>query len=136
MKQLIGKMKSQQPFIFILILSHLMSCTHWKALNKPYKEQLEKEKPKTIEVESIYGRKIKLKNPHLDGNNLLGIYERDDPITFQIKSDTIRVSMDEIKQIKKETVNPIVVAGLTTILVVMYIIGPDLIWAISFELNR
>jgi len=129
-------MKSQQPFIIILILAHLINCTNWKIVKKPYAEQIENEKPENIEVESIYGRKIKLKNPHFVGNNLCGIYERDDPITFGIKSDTIFVSMDEIKQIKKETVNPIVVAGLTTVLVGMYIIGPDLIWAIAFELNR
>ena len=115
---------------------HLVGCTHWKVLKEPYHEQIKKDNPKRIQVESVYGRKIILKNPNIVGDSLLAIYERNDPITFQMKSDTICVSMFEIKQIKKETVNPFVVAGLTAVLVGMYISGPDLIWAIVFVLGR
>ena len=136
MKTILDNMKWQKPFLVLLISTYLMSCTHWKVLKEPYREQIEKDKPNVIKVESVYGRKIILKNPNIVGDSLLAIYERNDPMTFQIKSDTIYVSMDEIRQIKKETVNPIVVAGLVGVLVGMYISGPNLIWAIRFGLSR
>jgi hypothetical protein len=75
-------------------------------LKQPYPEQIEKEKPEIIEVESVYGRKIILKSPNIVGDSLLGIYERNDPVADQSRSDTIYVATDEIKQIKIETVNP------------------------------
>ena len=123
MRKSLNHMKWQKSFIVILIFTHLMSCTYWKALKKPYAEQIEKEKPKSIEVQSIYGRKIILNHPNIVGDSLWAIYDRNDPITYQTRSDTICVSMDEIKQIKKETVNPAVVVGLVGVLVGMFVIG-------------
>ena len=79
-----------------------MSCTHWKTLKKPYAEKFEKERPETIEVESLFGRKIILKYPQVIGDSLYGIYTRNNPVGFGQISDTIGVGINEIVAIKEK----------------------------------
>jgi hypothetical protein len=102
MNTIFGNIKWQKPFLVLLISTYLMSCTHWKVLREPYSEQLKKEKPEIIEVESIYGRKIIMKHPHIVGDSLFGIYERNDPVGFGQLSDTIAVGVNEIVTIREE----------------------------------
>ena len=114
------------PFIILLIIAHVYSCSSWKIINQPVEENIEQEKPKIIEVETIYGKKINLKNPLIAGDSLFGIYVGNNLSNYQSKNDSIYIPLKDIMQIKQEKVNPVVLFGLGVILVGMIILGESL----------
>jgi hypothetical protein len=98
-----------QPFIVLLIFTQLMSCTPWKLLKEPVKEQLIQKEPTEVKIKLKSGKSYVLEEPIFHGDSLTGI---------KWKNDTLAFALNDIQETSVRELHP---EG--TVLLVLILVG-------------
>ena len=90
--------KWHKPFIVLLIISHLFSCSQWKLIKEPIEVAISK-KPELIKVEKTDKERIEVYNPFIDGDSLKGFLHHRIGLTTSFSIDSTSISLGDIRQI-------------------------------------
>jgi len=114
------------PFIILLISSHLFGCYSWKQTHKPI-EEVVAEKPESIRVEKTDSSLVELYNTFIVNDSLKGyLFSGSSPTSESVKYFS-KISINEIQNIYIRGLNPfttaLLISGVVIIIMMGYVAG-------------